>query len=576
MKTTILPITMILLGGAIGFLSAPNGPIHAEEESTRLSPRKARDRSRSSSHAVPPDIAEKLRPIHTAKNPAERLRAVIHLANTLPIGELTKWYDAKWLTLQDGGDLNVFYEITRNRWIAEDPGGILDRARLKNWTSLGEITTRIAQTHPDFALEYLAAVKNPSDRTNLLANMARGLAENRPEALLHLATTQFDSTQGTYTWTSAFLAIAKSQPGLLENPALPPALRNLARTSLASTRLEANFGAELSSLLKSPTGLMDLTSILEDYNFSRKHASSLLDHINQLPPDWLNHLAQKSYYLVQKNPASWINTDLEALGMHETAAKDLKQRAWQQLASDEPSEFFALHNKLNHDTIESQANNISNALRALTWKNAEEAQEWLDYYLARTDDEDARKILQDSVSQADTSEKLDPESLRERLKDANNDAGQLSNLPYDLSNAGPLVMQEFRSSLTNMTTEEQAKFGRNYAEHDLSRFPIDIQANLIEAMIQHLPDEPTENLERRIWFQASQLATSWGTEDPVAASRWVTQLPAGEPRQWALRNLATSWMPYEPTAAEAWLKKLPAADQTDVRQFLESNGNGNR
>jgi predicted phosphoadenosine phosphosulfate sulfurtransferase len=62
----------------------------------------------------------------------------------------------------------------------------------------------------------------------------------------------------------------------------------------------------------------------------------------------------------------------------------------------------------------------------------------------------------------------------------------------------------------------------------------------------------------------------------VAASRWVTQLPAGEPRQWALRNLATSWMPYEPTAAEAWLKKLPAADQTDVRQFLESNGNGNR
>jgi hypothetical protein len=35
-------------------------------------------------------------------------------------------------------------------------------------------------------------------------------------------------------------------------------------------------------------------------------------------------------------------------------------------------------------------------------------------------------------------------------------------------------------------------------------------------------------------------------------------------------------MPYEPTAAEAWLKKLPAADQTDVRQFLESNGNGNR
>lgn len=576
MKTTILPIAMILLGGAIGFLSVPNGPIHAQEESTRLSPRKARDRSRSTTHAVPPEIAEKLRPIHTAKNPAERLRAVIHLANTLPIGELAKWYDAKWLTLQDGGDLNVFYEITRNRWIAEDPGSILDRARLKNWSNLGDITTRIAQTNPDFALEYLETVKNPSDRKNLLANMAQGLGESRPEALLHLAATQFDSTQGTYTWASAFLAIAKSQPGLLENPALPPELRNLARTSLTSTRLEANFGAELSNLLKSPTGLSDLTAILEDYNFSRKHSSSLLDHLAQLPPDWLNHLGQRSYYLGQKDPASWITTDLEALGMIESTAKDLRQRAWQQLASGTPSEFFALYNKLNKEPIESQINAISNALRTLTWKNQGQAQEWLDYYLARTDDENTRKILRDSVSQADTSEKLDPESLRERLKDANNDAGQLSNLPYDLSNAGPQVMQEFRSSVTSMTTEEQAKFARNYSEHDLSRFPIDIQANLIEAMIQHPPDEPTENLERRIWYQASQLATSWGTEDPVAASRWVTQLPAGEPRQWALRNLATSWMPYEPAAAEAWLKKLPAADQTDVRQFLESNGNGNR
>jgi hypothetical protein len=71
---------------------------------------------------------------------------------------------------------------------------------------------------------------------------------------------------------------------------------------------------------------------------------------------------------------------------------------------------------------------------------------------------------------------------------------------------------------------------------------------------------------------ATQLAARWGDEDPNAASKWVSSLPAGEERLWAAKNLASRWADYEPKAAERWMATLPEADRKAVQDFVKTGG----
>lgn len=54
-----------------------------------------------------------------------------------------------------------------------------------------------------------------------------------------------------------------------------------------------------------------------------------------------------------------------------------------------------------------------------------------------------------------------------------------------------------------------------------------------------------------------------------ASSEDTVSLPAGEVRQWTLRNLAATWLPLDAPNAEAWLRELSEAEQADVRDFLK-------
>jgi hypothetical protein len=67
------------------------------------------------------------------------------------------------------------------------------------------------------------------------------------------------------------------------------------------------------------------------------------------------------------------------------------------------------------------------------------------------------------------------------------------------------------------------------------------------------------------------LARIWGSQEPLAAARWLDQLASGASRDAAIRNLAESWFLLSPSQAEGWAARLShkidrdAASETIVR-----------
>jgi hypothetical protein len=59
------------------------------------------------------------------------------------------------------------------------------------------------------------------------------------------------------------------------------------------------------------------------------------------------------------------------------------------------------------------------------------------------------------------------------------------------------------------------------------------------------------------------VAGQWGGRDGVAALRWARELPAGEPREQAVREAFVQWSKADPAAAEAWLASESLAELHD-------------
>jgi hypothetical protein len=574
MKSTILPFLCLLLGTAVGWFSGAESILSASDEKpSRISPRQERERSRSSSLVIPADIAARLAPIHAADSPEERLRAVIHLAQTIPVAELHRWYDAKWLKLQDGGDLNVFYEITRNRWLAEDPTGVLELALAKNWDNFHELSNRWARSDPDRALTYLQSIKNPADRNRFELSMISTLAASRPTEALELVKLSAPPTYTDHLWETVLPAFANHHPELLKTMDLPPGYREISRGLLIRNRLEKDFSGELGRLITSPTGLADFEAALNDYDTAKKLAKNLLAQVDQLPADWINSLAGKAYMLTRNDPEAWLALDLAALGMSKSNVEEMRNTAWQQLADSSPIKVLEDLSNPGSDMNIQLYSALTSALRILNRTSPELAAEWATYYDSRTNDQSLKAQLRQAlVQESESQQKPSAESLLERFRNQESSNSEFANEFHELSTATPAVQREFASAMVTLDPLELSQIGYANDSHSIDRFPIDLQATLIESMITHPPAEITESQQQILVMTASKLSTNWTQEDPAAASRWASGLPAGEPRQWAMRNVAANWMPYDPLGAQKWLNQLPPDDRAVVEKFLETEG----
>lgn len=71
-------------------------------------------------------------------------------------------------------------------------------------------------------------------------------------------------------------------------------------------------------------------------------------------------------------------------------------------------------------------------------------------------------------------------------------------------------------------------------------------------------------MEGDLASSAGELARTWASEDPTAASKWAAQLPPGQSRDQGLKAVVSSWVQYDAVAAAQWLGTLEAGSSRDA------------
>jgi hypothetical protein len=534
--------------------------------SPRVSARQQRIREKA---GVPAEVAARLAPIYAATTAAERLKATILLAQTLPVSELELWYERRWFEFKDGADSNVFYEITRERWLAEDPEGMMEVGLRKNWEVLHRMAGRWARTDPDRAIAYLEAQKDPTAGNRLRSSMIHSLAEQRPDWVL-AEIGRPDNNR--IHWPSAMLMLAEQHPDKLAAAAVdwPAERRSQAEVALTTSRLKSDFNGEFGRLLGKADGAVLLAQALnENYELSKQFSAGILSQIHRLPPEWLETLSQNHWNLTREDPERWLALNYEALGGNEKAADRFRMSALSQMASKQPDK--VLEYLARNGLTEGNSSILPNALRSLEKSAPGSAAAWLDRLAGGPEQAELRAILEVEMNPqprgpATASALLDSLAA---LKSSPNSFWNFSN---SLGQSSPAVQQEVIQSLNRMDPAERLEIARAVLPQGDSQLPLALRAVLVDAALSAPPaaeEEPGRNSRLSPSNAAANLGVAWVIEDPAAATRWAAQLPSGEARQWTLRNMAANWARHDVQAATGWVGSLPPADRQDVREYLE-------
>ncbi len=531
-----------------------------------------REARRTNKTAIPEDVRRLLAPIRSARTPEDRLRATIELAQSLPVGELRRWYQADWFDFNSGMESNVFYKITRARWLAEDPGGLMDWSLLRNSEKTFDVAKRWAEVDPQAALAFLKSRRNPDDRNRMIQPIAGPLAKADPAAVLALVVESQRLGPSTNNWHAFSLlgALADASPATLEREldTLPPPLRKIAISKLDSALLKRDPAAGIAALRGEPDGLKRFTDALSNDSDSLK---GLLADPEALPPGWFAAVASRNpYQIVQSDPAKWITEDLSALGLSQRQAENLTNTAISMLGSKDPETVFEVLGD-GSLTPAQRMNLITQTVARMTADSPDAAERWIARLTDPKEIDEANAALDRQRDQA-SNKSAGPAEWLTGL--ANKDTGSMYSYTEAVRKWDQDQITTAAGEFSKLPEETKRACANKLVNNSFNEIPPVLQATAMTWVLEHPAPDDSKNAVRQgdALSSASKLAASWCKQDPAAASQWVRGLPAGEARLWAAKNLAVQWAEYDPEAARQWVTTLPASEQTTVTQHLEGGG----
>jgi hypothetical protein len=526
----------------------------------------------SGARDMPSEVRERLGRIHAARTPEDRMRATIELAHSLSVSEMERWYVAEWFNFHEGMESNVFYRITRARWLAEDPAGLMAYSLRRNSDKTHEVAGQWAKQDPAAALAFLVSTKkDPNDFQRLVYAMAGPLAAADPGLAIQQVL-EFRTLLGEHQGGALSLMIgelAKHSPDQLkrESAAWPASLQKVVSNQLVAASLKSDFASGIAGLRDAPDGKKRFLNAIENNSELFKEMAK---HPEQLPPGWFAEAASSSpYYVVNEDPEKWLKTDLAALGFDDKKAGQLRNYALSYFASKNPEGALAM---LAGDELDEnqRVNLISNSLVNLARKDKAKAEEWATRLSDPKEIEQARQAIENAALEGPGKAPLTPAAWLAGLdgKDSNS-MWQYSRLTqsWDRDQLADAV-REFDQLPADQKSSIASKLVTS-GEYG----PPELRAAALSQMLEDPPPaDPNRGDFGAMTRQTSGLVSSWGRKDPVSAGRWVNSLPAGEARLWAAKNLAAQWAEYEPAAARKWAAGLPADERRQVDAYLKSGG----
>lgn len=573
----ITPVVQ-LLAGASGFLLAAligwklaggdqsSTPVGATASRTEKVQRDARPNRPTRGPTGP--AAVQLQAIRTARNPDERMRAIVDLATQLPPSEFAAWMDGGWFNIRGGEGLTLFTKILQERWRQEDPEGLLLWS-LKNKKDASGLLGSLAEQDPARVIQFFRENPDQNREVQLLSRMAAKQPALVLQRLIELSA-ENGFKQDTGYLGMSLRELAKRSPGELEAAlaSMSGAMKTSAETALIAERIKTSYETELQKLLERPDGARIYDNIAG--NLSEEQRGRIFDRLGKLPPEWRTAMANNPYYYIDgKTAMKWFEADLEGQGFSTADALQMRSQAINQVAEKDPAKALALVDSLGLGP-EERSRMIRNVFQNINDPKLDK-----DALIAglgnEADKQTARALLEgrkesENVRKAETPEEWIAAVSATDLASGSGFYRYTTMLrEWDTAKVDSLVGQ-FKA----MPDEAKRKLALAVSRHSYSDTPGSLESESIRYLVAN-PETPAANpgddssnngSGRDVATQmASRYVGKMATSDPEGAAEWIQSLPEGDAKLYARKNLHTLWSNFDPKAADQWKNSLSAKDR---------------
>lgn len=568
----------MLLGGFCGFIAAGivgwslgGGSVSPAPSSARpLAQARKNERPARPSRlsAAASAAGARLAPVRGAATPEARMRATIDLANSLPVSEFGTWMEGGYFNLRGGAELTLFTKILMERWMKEDPEGLVEWSLKNDTYQSHELLSKWSEKEPQRAIAFFKSHPHAEQEMSMLQSLAKSHPDLALRRFLEITATGVSS--GNSSRAYRFMqALAESSPAALEASlaSLPPVLRSQAETALSGRRLVSSFATEIRALWELPNGWKIFE---ENAGQNSKMAAGVFDELANLPPAWRSSLTSNSYYFIDESTAEkWLNADLTSYGFTPEQEKSLKRNALGQMDRGKPEEIFKRMAEMDLDD-DGRRNLISNVF-AFQSQNPEKAEALVALLGSEADRDLARSIIKDRTIDQDESTPDKPEEWLERLGDLDPKNSNPYSLMSAIQNWDPVKLSELKSKFNGMPDDKKQTVAQIITNNDsVSTRGSEIHGMALHYLVSHPVELPEDqrNSGKDIIAASSGYVVHLALDNPDAATEWIRTLPAGDAKSWAEKNLATNWAQYDPKAVEQWLKTLPVSSREEVKKHM--------
>ncbi len=509
-------------------------------------------------HAGSPEqgnVAAAMAPIRAAGDRWAALKAAIDLAHRIPPEEISRWLDAGLFKHPDDILTAAFYRTLRDRFLEIDPIACLTgmRERQIDHNDIWEYARRWAMSDPRAALQ--AADERPDLRGMLFGHALTALAGTDPAAVF----ARLDELQADRNlWSrldddSVFQALAAQDSlALLERSRTwQDDFSVWARESALCHWAKKDTTACLAWLAKEPDGEAAFLRLVDGYEVGK----SLVRHLHELPPGWVAALGESDSFhnLTQHAGEAWLAADLEGAGMTSEQALKVRVEAVGDLARNDIAKAIAAYRTLEGLEDGARRDLINKLAPIFADRDAVQARQW-----AETLDDPFREAALVQISGKEAPRNLSEYPVAEVFQQVIE--GKLRRYQVSGDYWSPRTTAEAVEAVRALSPEGIRRLAEDsgYLSHPVS-------AEIVDRRIADGLSGPD------MIRSTASTAAHWASEDPAAVSRWVTTLPEGEARRWAVLNLAAGWNRDDPAAVAAWIDGLASeTDRAAAREGVES------
>jgi hypothetical protein len=503
--------------------------------------------------------AGRIRAIRAMADPEARMLATLALADSLDPAEFAAWMDGGWFDLRGGPELMMFSKILMDRWLQEDPEGLITWGE-KNGSGAGEaVMNEWALRDPQRLLAWFR--NHPNDQQEI--RMLGEIASHSPELALQRMREMSDAGVGQMAMQNCrelMDTLAEKCPAELEAmvDSLSPLFKIQVETALSGARMEASFSEEIRNLWDREDGWRIFSGLSSRIDLG----TQVLGELGNLPEEWRKQLAENVYqFIATPNAVQWLDADLEGAGFSEGEIRMIRFSAISNLPAKDPARVIQ-----EMGSMETSSGERKMLLEHVFLAGDLEVVKELVSQLPEAEQKTAVSLME-SREAGPTMKVEESTTPAELLESICSEEGGTSFPP--LENWDRAKIEALAAGFKNLPDDRKAQAAAIIiANPDSRRAPGPLRGEALRYLAEHPASAASKWGERfeSLTAQVSVHATDVLEEDPEQASSWVASLPAGEARSWAQMNVLKRWSQYDPDAAAVWKASLSTAD----RETLEN------